>query len=215
MLVPFGTRVVDKNGKGVGTVSRLVLHSGSRQASGLVVHQGVLDRRQIVVPLAKVASFGDEVRLTLSASDLAGLDLYNAESLQAMPDQWEMPAGFDQREFFLLGGDGWTEAVLPFELTAAAVSGTPAFVKNSETPEEPREPVITAEEEVFDKAGQKVGEVDGVELDPVSGRIVRIIVRRGTLFRGETAIPASLIAKAGGRITLSASADEVKKLERA
>ena len=68
MLVPFGTRVVDKNGKGVGTVSRVVLHSGSRQASGLVVHQGVLDRRQIVVPIAKVASFGDEVRLTLSAS---------------------------------------------------------------------------------------------------------------------------------------------------
>jgi sporulation protein YlmC with PRC-barrel domain len=215
MLVPFGTRVVDKNGKGVGTVSRVVLHSGSRQASGLVVHQGVLDRRQIVVPIAKVASFGDEVRLTLSASDLAGLDLYNAESLQLMPDQWEMPVGFDQREFFLVGGDGWTEAVLPFERTSATVSGTPALMKDSDTPAESGEPVIAAEEEVFDKAGQKVGEVDGVELDPASGRIVRIIVRRGTLFREETAIPASLIAKAGGRITLSATADEVKKLERA
>ncbi len=215
MLVPFGTRVVDKNGKGVGTVSRVVLHSGTRQASGLVVHQGVLDRRQIVVPIAKVARFGDEVRLTLSASDLAGLDLYNAESLQLMPDQWEMPVGFDQREFFLIGGDGWTEAILPFERTSATVSGTPAIVKDSDTPAEPREPVIAAEEEVFDKAGQKVGEVAGVELDPASGRIVRIIVRRGTLFREETAIPASLIAKAGGRITLSASADEVKKLEGA
>jgi sporulation protein YlmC with PRC-barrel domain len=215
MLVPFGTRVVDKNGKGVGTVSRVVLHSGSRQASGLVVHQGVLDRRQIVVPITKVESFGDEVRLTLSASDLAGLDLYNAESLQLMPDQWEMPVGFDQREFFLVGGDGWTEAVLPFERTSAMVSGTPALVKDSDTPAEPREPVIAAEAEVFDKSGQKVGEVDGVELDPASGRIVRIIVRRGTLFREKTAIPASLIAKAGGRITLSASADEVKKLERA
>jgi hypothetical protein len=119
MPVPFGTRVVDKNGKGVGTVSRVVLHSGSRHVSGLVVHQGVLDRRQIVVPIAKVSSFGDEVRLTLSASGLAGLDLYNAESLQLMPDQWEMPAGFDQREFFLVGGDGWTEAVLPFERTSS------------------------------------------------------------------------------------------------
>ena len=98
---------------------RVVLHSGSRHVSGLVVHQGVLDRRQIVVPIAKVSSFGDEVRLTLSASGLAGLDLYNAESLQLMPDQWEMPAGFDQREFFLVGGDGWTEAVLPFERTSS------------------------------------------------------------------------------------------------
>ena len=66
----------------------------------------MLDRRQIVVPIAKVARFGDEVHLTLSASDLAGLDLYNAERLQAMPDHWEMPAGFDQREFFLVGGAG-------------------------------------------------------------------------------------------------------------
>ena len=155
------------------------------------------------------------MRLTLSASDLAGLDLYNAESLQLMPDQWEMPAGFDQREFFLVGGDGWTEAVLPFERTSAAVSGTPAVMKDSDTPAEPREPSIAAEEEVFDKAGQRVGEVDAVELDPVSGRIVRIIVRRGSVFREETAIPASLIAKAGGRITLSATADEVKKLGRA
>jgi len=215
MLMPFGTRVVDKNGRGVGTVSRVVLHSGSRQASGLVVHQGVLDRRQIVVPIAKVASFGDEVRLTLSADDLAGLDLYNAERLQMMPDQWDMPVGFDQREFFLVGGDGWTEAVLPFERTSPMAAGTPAVVQDTDPPAERREPVIAAGEEVFDKAGEKGGEVDGVELDPASGRILRIIVRRGTLFREETAIPASLIAAAGGRIVLSASADEVKKLERA
>ena len=105
--------------------------------------------------------------------------------------------------------------MLPFERTSSTASGTPAFVKDSDTPPVPREPAITAEEEVFDNAGHKVGEVDGVELDPASGRVVRIIVRRGTLFRGETAVPASLIATAGGRITLSASADEVKKLERA
>jgi sporulation protein YlmC with PRC-barrel domain len=168
-----------------------------------------------VVPIAKVASFGDEVRLTLSADDLDGLDLYNAERLQLMPDQWDMPVGFDQREFFLVGGDGWTEAVLPFERTSPMAAGTPAVVEDTDPPAEPREPVIAAAEEVFDKAGEKVGEVDGVELDPASGRILRIIVRRGTLFREETAIPASLIAAAGGRIVLSASADEVKKLERA
>ena len=52
-------------------------------------------------------------------------------------------------------------------------------------------------------------------LVPFGTRIVRIIIRRGTLVRGEAAIPASLIAKPGGRITLSASTDEMKKLERA
>lgn len=216
MLVPFGTRVVDKNGKAVGTVSRVVLHSGSRDATGVVVHQGVIDRRQVVVPVGKVSRFGDgEVQLALSASELAGLELYNAPAFQPMPDHWQMPVGFDQREFFLVGGDGWTESVLPFEPTSPAVSGTPAFVPKTGTTG-PRDPAIAAEEEVFDSAGQKVGEVDAVEIDPASDRVVRIVVRRGSLFRRETSVPASLIASAGGkRITLTVAASEVKKLEPA
>ena len=215
MLVPFGTRVVDKNGRGVGTVSRVVLHSDSRQVVGLVVHQGVLDRRQILVPIGKILSAGDEVRLALPASELAGLDLYNAPSLQAMPDHWEMPVGFDQREFFLVGGGGWTEAVLPFQPTSPTVSGTPAYVRTTAAPADVREPDIAAEQEVYDKAGQKIGEVEAVEIDHATGRIVRIMVRRGTLFRGETAVPASMIASADGRITLNVSAAGVKTLERA
>ena len=84
------------------------------------------NRREIVLPLSKVATFGDEVRLNLSASELAGFDLFGAPSLKPMPDHWPMPAGFDLRSFFLVGGDGWTAAVLPFVLTSPTVSGTPA-----------------------------------------------------------------------------------------
>ena len=57
-------------------------------------------------------------------------------------------------------------------------------------------------------------EVEGVEVDEASGRITRIIVRRGRLFHTETAIPASLVASVGDTIRLDVSADEVKKLER-
>jgi len=49
MLVPFGTHVLDRDGKSVGTVSRLVLHPESRQVVALVVHQGVIDRREVVI----------------------------------------------------------------------------------------------------------------------------------------------------------------------
>ena len=102
MLVPPGTHVRDREGKSVGTVSRLVLHPESREVAAIVVQQGVFDRREVVVPLNKVASFeGDEVRLDLRASELAGFGLFNAPSLKEMPDHWPMPAGFDQRSFFL------------------------------------------------------------------------------------------------------------------
>jgi sporulation protein YlmC with PRC-barrel domain len=77
-----------------------------------------------------------------------------------------------------------------------------------------KEPTIAAATPVVDNAGRRVGEVKGVELEPASGRITRILVREGTLFQRETPIPAGLIASVGDRITLSVSADEVKKLER-
>jgi len=54
MLVPFGTPVVDRNGKSVGTVSRLVLHPDARRVVALVVQQGIVDRREVVVALNKV-----------------------------------------------------------------------------------------------------------------------------------------------------------------
>jgi uncharacterized protein YrrD len=215
MLVPFGTHVVDRDGKGVGTVSRIVLHpQKTDETVAVVVQQGVLDRREVVVPLNKVASFGDEVRLALSASELAGVDLYNAHPLRPMPDRWPMPTGFDMRSFFLIAGDGWTGSVLPFVLTSPAVSGVPAFVPDAEASERVREPVIAKGTAVYDNAGQHVGDVDAVELDPASRRITRVHVRKGRLFRTQTAIPACVIASvADDRIRLNVKAEVVKKLE--
>jgi sporulation protein YlmC with PRC-barrel domain len=214
MVVPFGTHVLDRDGKSVGTVSRLVLHPESRQVVALVVQQGVINRRDVVVPLNKVASFAGAVRLDLRASDLAGLDLFDAQHLRPVPDHWPMPMGFDQRSFFLVAGDGWTEAVLPFQLTSPAVSGTPAYVRDPDAPEGSPEPAIAAATPVYDNAGQRVGDVEGAELDHATGRITRIIVRRGRLFHTETPIPASVIAEvADDRITLSVGGDELKKLE--
>jgi sporulation protein YlmC with PRC-barrel domain len=214
MLVPFGTRVVDSNGKGVGTVSRLVLHAQSREVAGLVVHQGVLNRREIVVPIAKVAAFGDEVRLALRASELDGLDLFHSARLQNMPDHWQMPVGFDQRDFFLVGGDGWTEALLPSETTSPAVSGTQAFVADDDSGADPEEPDIATGMPVIDADGQRVGDVEAVEIDEASGRITCLRVRRGFLFTTETNIPASMIRAVTDTISLSATAEAVRKLER-
>jgi sporulation protein YlmC with PRC-barrel domain len=214
MLVPFGTRVVDSNGKGVGTVSRLVLHRDSQEVAGLVVHQGILNRREIVVPIGKVSAFGHDVRLALRAAELAGLDLFHGEQLQAMPDHWAMPVGFDQRDFFLVGGGGWTEAVLPFENTSTSVSGTSAYARDPGASTEPEEPDISAAMHVYTRDGQRVGDVEGVEIDDSTGRITRIVVRRGFLFGTETSIPASMVASVSDRVTLDAESAAVKKLER-
>ena len=213
MFVPFGTHVADRNGKTVGTVSRLVLHPETREVAALVVQQGVLDRREVVIPLNKVAAFGDEVRLVLSASELAGVDLYDSQALRPMPDHWPMPAGFDLRSFFLVG-DAWSASVLPFVLTSPSVSGVPAYIPDADAAEAVREPAIARGAPVYDNAGEHLGDVEGVDLDPASRRITRVRVRKGRLFPAETAIPADVIASVGDdRITLRVRADVVKTLK--
>ena len=65
-------------------------------------------------------------------------------------------------------------------------------------------------------AGEHVGDVEGVEIDLASGRITRLKVRKGRLFRTETAIPAGVIASvADDRITLKVGAEVLRKLEPA
>ena len=102
MLVPFGTKVVDTDGKSVGSLKHLFLDPQSRQVVGFVVHHGILNRMDVVVPLSKVAAFGEEVRLVLHADEIDDLQLFHAPHFQVMPDHWEMPLGFDQRGFFLV-----------------------------------------------------------------------------------------------------------------
>ncbi|HYB69320.1 MAG TPA: PRC-barrel domain-containing protein [Candidatus Bathyarchaeia archaeon] len=213
MLVPFGTHVVDRDGKSVGTVSRVILHPQSQEMVALVVQQGVLDRREIVVPVKGVSDFRDTVRLTLRASELAGLDLFDSVSLRTVPDHWKMPAGFDVRSFFLMPGDGWTEAMLPFILTSPAVSGTPGYAPDPAASGRVSEPAVAKATPVYDSVGQRLGEVEGVEVDPASDRITRVIVRRGVFFHTDTPVPASWIASVGDRITLNVSADKTKTLK--
>jgi sporulation protein YlmC with PRC-barrel domain len=87
-------------------------------------------------------------------------------------------------------------------------------VPDQGTAAEPEEPDIAAGAHVVDKDGHRVGDVESVELDEASGRITRIVVRRGFVFGTETVIPASLIASIADRITLNVGAEVVKRLER-
>ncbi len=209
MLVPFGTRVVDYEGKAVGTVRYIVLHPDTRQVDGLVLHQGVVSSRELIVPIGKVANAGQTIQLTLRASDLGTLLPFHPQHLRPMPDHWDMPAGFDERAFFMVGGGPWTEATLPLMQTSASVSGTPAFIQDKDSVEDPDEPTIATGMPVYDRLGQHIGDVDSVSIDQVSDKITWIVVRRGRLFAREQTVPASLIQSITDRITLTASAFEI------
>ena len=213
MLVPFGTKVVDTDGKAVGSLRHLVLDPQSREVMGFVVHHGILNRLDVVVPLSKVSAFGEEVRLALHADEIDDLQLFHAPHFQVMPDHWEMPLGFDQRDFFLVAsGLGWAGGELPLETTSPTVSGTPRFTVDPAPAGDQEELDIAAGMHVYDNAGQRVGDVESVEFDQVSRKIIRITIKRGFLFHTEVVIPVSMIGTISDRIALNIDAETVKSL---
>ena len=188
------------------------IKSAIRQVVGFVVHHGILNRLDVIVPLSKVAAFGEEVRLALHADEIDDLQLFHAPHFQVMPDHWEMPLGFDQRNFFLVGGLDWAGGELPLETTSPTVSGTPRFIVDPAPAEDQEEVDIAAGMHVYDSAGQRVGDVESVEFDQVSRKISRITIKRGFLFHTEVTIPASMIGTISDRIALNVDAETVKSL---
>jgi hypothetical protein len=67
MLVPFGTHVLDRDRKSVGTVSRLVLHPESRQMVAIGT--------ETTIPAGVIASVADDrITLGVSADELKKLE---------------------------------------------------------------------------------------------------------------------------------------------
>lgn len=215
MFVRFGAMVVDCNGRPVGTVCHAVLHPQTRQIDGLVVHQGIVKSREVIVPMGTIAEVGKIVRLTAPARDLDTLPLFHPEHLRPMPDHWEMPAGFDERDLFLVPGDGWTEAALPPMETSPAVSGTPAYVEDKDAVVDPDEPDIAMGTPVYDSTGERVGHVHSVDIDQTSHYITWITVKPGPPLEPDIAVPASVIESVTNRVTLSVPGRVVRPLRLA
>ena len=66
--------------------------------------------------------------------------------------------------------------------------------------------------EVFSSAGEKIGSLDRVVIDPVTKKVSHIIVKEGILFSNSKVIPISYVELDGERIMLSKNAMELEDL---
>ena len=183
MRIPFGARVVDSEGKAVGTVCYVVLQSDARQVKGIVVHQGITRTREVIVPISRVTDTRDSVRLTLTAADLDSLPIFDSRHSAVMPtggrERWVGPMHFPP----VPGAGYWSGQSTdePTEHEHDAGKGTV----------------------VCDNTGRRIGHVEAIDMAAASKTITSITVRHGHLSAHAITVPVSMIKSITDRITLS------------
>src|SRR5262249_55173510 len=112
------------------------LHRDFREVAGLVVHRGCGGPRNRGSRWQGRGGRGGAAA-NVTVGGTGGPRRVSWRAAPAIPDHRDMPMGFDERDFLLVGGGRWTEAVLPFEKTSPAVAGTPAYVHDRDTVADP------------------------------------------------------------------------------
>jgi uncharacterized protein YrrD len=184
----IGRPVMADDGQ-AGTLERLIFDPVRDQMLGLVVSQGGLLAHDVVVPLDRVLSANaEEVRVRGTVEEIAALEGFTQAQFTAPPEEWLPPGG--------LAVD------MPYFLFPASPYAVGAFAPSAPVMEPADEPVenkpagsvdLGATTEVVCTDGI-AGTVDRVLTEGDSDQVTHLIIRRGSLFTRDIAVPADLIA---------------------
>lgn len=186
--IAIGADVLGTDGK-LGEVHRLIVDARSNSVTDLVVKHGFLFGNERVVPLGCVTSVeGGMVRLNVDEDGFARFNGYADDRYHAPDPDYSGPPGFSNEAFLLdmtvaRGGQGFGNSEPPL--------GFPGGEQTS--PDDIERPVIQAGSDVLDADAEKVGEVGEYSLDPDSGNLLRLTVKRGFLFKNETELPLAWV----------------------
>ena len=190
--IKIGSNVECRDGH-AGRVAKLVVEPGNKRLTHLVVERGLLRRRDVLVPVERIASAeGDTVMLALNVDDLDDLPEYREVDF-AMPDaDWAERHGYPPVDTLI---DLRIMAPTVGELAPAA----PMVLVEGELhlgvpdPEAPvgRDTRITARD------GTTVGKLDHVLLDSETRAVRGLVVRKGHLSTKDVMVPASWVERVG------------------
>lgn len=187
-----GADVLSRDGRKLGTLSRVVVNKDTLKITHVVVDTGILrsgkplweggwtlphDR---VVPLGALAGVGSErVELTMTADEFRDHSVnYDTEFFKPMPDL--KPGKLDYSDV---------------QRFAASIPGEPgAFVIHDVLAKSPDEVDIKKDAPVYRlNPYGKIGEVERVIFDEASSRVTSLVIRRGFLFTYDVVLPAKYI----------------------
>jgi sporulation protein YlmC with PRC-barrel domain len=208
MRVDLGAKVITSDGEDVGRVKHLVLDPTTTQLRSAVVEHGLLNRESRMVPIASIASATEEqIRLDLSKDEFEDLPEFVQADYTSPPPGYELPVSYPG------GGLLW-----PLGYPSSFPEHSAAESESYERTEELRQwnienAVIDKNSDVMSRDGEKIGEVEQLEIDSLTGKPARLVVRKGFLLTESIEVPLGAIASLDdGVVTLNLSRTEALKL---
>ena len=205
--IRIGSTVQCRDGR-AGHVTKVVVEPGSKRVTDIVVERGLLLHRDIVVPISLIKDVRDDtVELDVSIDELKSLPEFNEVDFAMPDDTWteghDYPPGvvrIDLRNPALRIGE-----LAPAWSAVMMVGHTHVGVSGAETP-------IGRGTRVSCRDGA-VGRIDHVLVDPESGRVRAIVVRKGGLLTKDVIVPTSWVeAVQEDEIILAANRELLERL---
>lgn len=175
----IGVAVRTRDGANAGKVWRVAVDPASRRVTHLIIHQGALLGRNLVVPIDDVTQVEPaDIVLSLDLEALARCPNYQETDFLPPETGWEYPVGYPQ------GGIVWPVAM------AWAGASTYPLLSNAVVKENiPPEDVTIAAGTNVECADGHCGRVERVVLDPESHAITGFVVRKGLFFTRDIQAP--------------------------
>lgn len=209
--IKIGSTVQCRDGR-AGRVIKLVVDPASKRVTHIVVERGVLLHHDVVVPIERVERVeGDVVVLDVNADELNALPEYK-EIDYAVPDAgWAEQHGYPPTDTLVgplvAAPDGGR--LEPAWSAFMVVGHTHTGIPDTETP-------IGRGTRVSYRHGSEdepLGRLDHVLVDPRSGRVRALVVRKGLVLSKDVIVPVEWVKAVGeDEIVLAADREQLEKL---
>jgi osmotically-inducible protein OsmY len=190
-------------GEVCGKLHKVVLDPHTLQVSDLIVERGFLQKKDLVVPVSVVEdAVEDHVQLTINRAELENYPKYREIEFQKPAPGWDQRYHEGQTRCWISAyGAACEEVVVPMvrqRLHEGITSGRDVVERGT--------PVLHLEE--------RIARVDHVLVDPETGQITHLVVRKG-LIPYYPVVPFDKITAVGeDGVSLSLTEEELRELPR-
>ncbi len=209
----IGAHVKSKDGKGLGTILRLIVHPDTNRVDGFLLGKGHFSSNWIVAVGQVESADPDNVVLKVDAEEAKKLPVYIHEQIVRAPgdlvyqDRWGMQYGTAGT------GDHWvmrspdSSTLSPTDSGSLFATSPIGTVEAQNLDDLPTDSVLISKgTEVVGSDGHKVGHVDEIFADSQSG-ITGFRVKAGHVITHDLNVPMSLVAGIShARVRLNVSA---------